>query len=740
MTVSPRFSFVFRNFRLDPVEKVLFREDAPVSLTPKAFETLLALVERHGQLVTKEELLRIVWPGTFVEENNLAQNISTLRRVLGENAGEGQLIETVPKRGYRFAGSVEKRIREQPVTVPYPVTVSDPVTVVDPVVIPPPPVRGYRRYGAVLGVLALVILAAAIVARSRVAGSRPDAGSGEAPPVTRLAVLPFVNLGSVDEEYFAAGMTEEITGRLAGLRRIAVASSTTATGYDRRGKTARQIGADLGVDYIVEGSVRWSGSEAGTQVRITPKLIRVADDSTVWTQQYDAPLSDLFGVQADIAYRITGALQVALEARERRLVDARPTVDHEAYLAYLRGVTTIQQSFTDTGNQVQSRTELESAVARDPRFAMAWGWLARVYAWQYNSGALRKPETREAARRAAQTSIALNPALPEAHLGLAQVFMIDRDYEPALRELNIARGGLPNSPEVLRMIGWVEQRKGRWAESLNAYMTAFDVDPVAFAEPLAIHYMHMRQFSETDRFIGILRAANRPTASLHEAWVRFSENGDVATARRWLESALDGRPQPDARIRGLLARLEWVDGRYERALELIEGMDASGAWMTPNFRFPASLLAGQVYESMGRRADAARSYGAAKTTLEARLRDAPDDYQVEAALGLAAAGLGLRDEALRHAQRAVDLLPVSKDAAEGPLYLFLQAQVQARLGQPEAAFATLDRMLSAPGFWNEIWVQHDPSFAGLKRDPSFRARVERWSRQKGDVLLKRQTE
>jgi DNA-binding winged helix-turn-helix (wHTH) protein/TolB-like protein/Tfp pilus assembly protein PilF len=729
MTASPRFSFVFQAFRLDPVEKVLFRDDVPVSLTPKAFETLLALVERPGQLVTKEELLRIVWPGTFVEENNLAQNISTLRRALGENAAEGQLIETVPKRGYRFVAPVEKRLHEQDVAVPAAV------------VIEAAPARNLRLYGAVLGMLALVVLAAAIVAWSRAIGtSAGDGSGGEAAGVTRLAVLPFVNLGSAEEEYFAAGMTEEITGRLAGLRRIAVASSTTATGYDRRGKTVPQIGSDLGVDYIVEGSVRWSGREAGPQVRITPKLIRVADDTTVWTQQYDAPLSDLFGVQADIAYRITGALQVALEARERRLVDARPTADHEAYLAYLRGVTTIQQSATDTGNQVQARAELETAVARDPRFAVAWGWLARVYAWQYNSGALRQPETREAARRAAQTAMALNPALPEAHLGLAQVFMIERDFEPALRELHIARGGLPNSPEVLRMIAWVEQRKGRWADSLDAYMRAFDVDPVATAEPLAIHYMHMRQFRETDRFIGILRAANRPTASLHEAWVRFSERGDVATARRWLESSLDGRPQPDARIRGLLARLEWVDGRYERALELIDGMDASGAWMTPNFRYPASLLAGQVYETMGRREDAATRYAAAMATLEARLRDAPDDYQIEAALGLAAAGLGRSADAIRHAERAVELLPVSKDAAEGPLYLYLLAQVQAKIGQSDAAFATLDRMLGAPGFWNEIWVQHDPSFASLKRDPSFRSRVERWSRQKGDVLLKRQTE
>jgi tetratricopeptide (TPR) repeat protein len=219
----------------------------------------------------------------------------------------------------------------------------------------------------------------------------------------------------------------------------------------------------------------------------------------------------------------------------------------------------------------------------------------------------------------------------------------------------------------------------------------------------------------------------------------FSEKGDVAAARRVLEPALAARSPADGRVRGLLARLEWFDGRHERALELIEGMDAAGAWLPSDFRFPASLAAAQVYESMGRSEDAARGYGAAMAVLERKQARAPEDYQIEAALGLAAAGLGRAAEAVRHGQRAVELLPVTRDAAAGPLYVYLLAQIQARVGQPAAAFATLDRLFSVPGFYDETWVQRDPGFAALRTGPTFRAHMDQWALQKGEALLDHRT-
>ena len=268
-------------------------------------------------------------------------------------------------------------------------------------------------------------------------------------------------------------------------------------------------------------------------------------------------------------------------------------------------------------------------------------------------------------------------------------------------------------------------------------MRAFDLDPAANAQWVAVHYLHMRQYPEAGRFVRIARAANIAGAVVPDAWTRFSGSGEVDAARPVLESALSGREPADARVRGLLARLEWFDGHYWRALELIDGMDEAGSWLAPNFRFPSAIAAGLVYESMGRREDATTSYTAAMEALEEKARTLPDDYQTEGALALAAVGLGRGSEALQHAERAVALLPLSKDAVEGTLYLYLLAQVQARVGRAAEAFATLDELFGIPGFYNEKWVQRDPGFAALRAHPSFRAHIDRWSAQSGEVLLQR---
>ena len=737
-----RLVYLFGDFRLDPTERVLFRCDRPVALTPKAVETLLALVERHGRLVTKEELLRIVWPDAFVEENNLAQHISVLRRALGDSDGATPYIETVPKRGYRFAGGVFKHVEgdgDRPAEDASPMLKPGPA----------PPVAATlatagkthpqpARIWAALAGLAVLVLATGWWQWNQSSGAAaapPIAGLPGQAAVTRVAVLPFVNLGSQGDEAFVAGLTEEVASRLAGLSRLAVPSTTTVAGYDRRGKSLRQLGADLGVDYVIEGSVRWAQAAGPPRIRITPKVIRAADDTVVWTEQYDASLSDLIAVQAEIAQRIAGALEVALDTRERRAVAARPTVDGEAYLAYIRGLASYQQGWSDTANLALARSEMEQAIAHDPRFALAWSWVARVYASQYRTGSQRSVGTLRAAYRAAQTAIDLEPGLPEAHLGLALVLASDRQFERARQELDIARLGLPNSAELWQTLAFIDQRHGRWSDSQAAYMRAFELDPATTADLIAVHYLHLREYADSRRFVGIARAANRTGIVVPDAWGHFSESGEVAKARPLLESALRMRTPVDGRVRALLARFEWFDGHHQRALELIEAMDAAGAWLAPNFRYPASLAAAQVYEDMGRKAEASTRYAAAMAELEGRQRNAPDDYQIEAAMGLAAAGLGRAAEAIRHGERAVELLPVTKDAAEGPLYLYLLAQIQSRVGQQAAAFATLDRMFSAPSFYNEWWVARDPGLAVLRAHPSYREHVDRWARSRGEALL-----
>jgi tetratricopeptide (TPR) repeat protein len=512
------------------------------------------------------------------------------------------------------------------------------------------------------------------------------------------------------------------------VKQLAVISRTSAIQYDRRGRTLPQIGRDLGVDFVVEGTVRWASGSDGSRVRITPQLIRVADDTHVWTQRYDATVNDVFKVQSDIAYQVIGALQVALDVRERQTVDARHTENFEAYQAFLKGVYYAQRGSSDTSNQEKALGNFERAVAQDPAFALAWSWLSRICSTRYNTGADRRTETADRAREAARRALEIDPHLADAHVAQAAYLLgVHRDYDGALSEIEIARAGLPNSSELQGMEGVIERRRGRWSVSLAGLKRAFELDPrsAGRSEALAVHHLLTRDYDEALRFIGIARALDpSPTAgvAVPHAWALFSGKQNPSGARAVLESAaLD-----DARVRSLLARFEFFDGRHERALDLLSGLPAGGAWLAPNFRFPRAIAEAQVYEAMKRHDEAVSRYRAAIAELQGR-RATTEDYQVEAALGLAYAGIGNARDAVTHARRAVALQPVTRDAAEGPLYLYLLAQVYAQVGQAAVAFEQLETMLDLPGFYNAAWIERDPAFAPLRADPGYGAFLQRMS-------------
>lgn len=594
-----RPSYVFGRFRLDAADKVLYRDGVPVALTPKAFDTLAALVDAHPRLISKDDLLARVWPGTFVEDNNLAQYVSLLRRTLADGADAEAVIETVPRRGYRFRPHVERvevedtdasivapEARRAPAAVPAPAPATDPGLPAAPVT--PPRARAGR-------LVAAATIAVALGAVAAVTSRAPAAGGGE-----------------------------------------------TASARDS-----------------------------------------------------------------------------------------------DAHLAYLSGRAAFAQGYSDTANQNRALADLERAVARDPGFAPAWALLAQIYGARYRTALDGDPAMLAAAERAARAAVAIDPRLPAGHLALAHVFYSRRDHPRALAALDAEREALAGDPAYWHLRGFIEQREGRWRDAEAALAKAFDLDAPATAEWLAVHYLHRRQYADARRVLAVAQASSRTAAVVPDAWTRFSEGADIAAARPVLEVALRGRPSPDARVLGLLAQLEWFDGRGARALELIARMDGPGAWLAPNFRFPAAIAAGDVLEGLGRRDDARARYAEAVATLEGRRRVDPDDPKVMAALGLAYAGLGRGDDAVRHAERAVALLPRARDAGEAPLYLYLLARVHARLGRLAEAMAVLDDMFGAPGFYNEAWVARDPSFAALRADAAYASRLETWTAQKGERLLGR---
>ena len=729
MAPSEVTSYRFGPFTLIPREQLLRCQGEPVALTPKAFETLRVLVERHGRLVTKDDLLHEVWPDVVVEENNLAQHISMLRRTLAQVDGDGRYIDTVPKRGYRFVAPVVEDGEPGSIAAP----AIAPSTGLAPAPEPAPPApfvtQGRARWAMVAAVAIIALTGFGWYSRTAESDPVPPgetAVDGSTP--RRLAVLPFVNLGPAESRYLADGTVEELTTRLATLDELGVISTTSTREYDRRGKTLRRIGADLGAAYIIEGSVRRDGQH-GELVRIIPRMIRVADDVTVWTHQYDVKLSEVESAHADMTRRIGDALQ-AEAAIAGPSLPSRPFADSEAYLAYLRGVSAFQESQSDTSLQAFARRELEFAVARDPQAALAWSWLAKVYWAQYGAGAQRLPEVRAAAFRAAEKAIALAPDLPDAHLALARLLSGTGDDDGALRELELARRARPTL-EGIRTEAWLRQGRGEWSQALALFMKGFELEPAAIADLIGVHYLHLRDYPNAARYLAISRAANQSAATVPEGWLRFSHAGDIAGARDILEPAL-ALKTPDARVRGLLARYEWFDGRYDRALALIQQMDAAGAWLPANFRFPAAIAMGQVYESMGQQERAREYFANALQTLQAAEAQRPNDYQTHAGIGLAAAGLRRADLAVRHGRRAVEL--GSKNAVVAPVLVYLLSTIHARLGQHDKAFDTLDEMFAAPGFYSERWIERDPWFASLRSDPAYVTHRDRWARRKADAL------
>jgi TolB-like protein/DNA-binding winged helix-turn-helix (wHTH) protein/Tfp pilus assembly protein PilF len=414
--------FDFGRFRLDSVERVLLADSHPVALTPKAFETLLHLLENSGHILEKDDLLKRVWPDTFVEEGTLVQNISTLRKVLGEAPDGSAYIDTIPRRGYRFAGAVRTTDFESSSEENFP-----PVTA--------------RPAGRPVWIIGLAIAAVSLVtlflARERI-WPRTD----PAPKKIMLAVLPFENLsGDSQQDYFSSGLTEEMITQLGDLEpnRLGVIARTSAMQYKGAKKDTRQIGRELGVDYILEGSVR----REGDRVRITAQLIQVRDQTHLWARDYDRNLRDILALQSDVAGAIAREIRLKLPSEERARLASTPALDPEAYELYLKG-RYFWNKRTEDGF-VKAIGYFEQATVLDPKYAPPYAGLADAYALlgSMPNQEVSRGEAMPKAKAAALKALQLNDSLADAHASLAFVEMqyewdwpgSDKEFKRAL-ELN----------------------------------------------------------------------------------------------------------------------------------------------------------------------------------------------------------------------------------------------------------------------------------------------------------------
>ena len=579
--------YKFGPYLLDGAERVLLRDGLPVTLPPKDLETLLVLVERAGHIVEKEELLGKVWPGVFIEEGNLARHIFNLRQALGDSPDGRKYIETIPRRGYRFIAAV----REDGASASL-----DPAANQASAPAQTGPSRAYKRSPW----LWLLPLSAALAVTVIVVSRHFSTHRSPPPQRVMLAVLPFVNLsGDAQEDYFADGLTEEMIAQLGQLQpsRLGVIARTSIAGYKGTTETVAQIGHELGVGYLLEGSVR----RGGDRVRVTAQLIQAGEQTHLWAETYERPLTDVLNIQREIAEKITDSLSIQLLQ-----VDANSASSHvnlESYDKYLLGLHELGQGSRESVNRAIQY--FQEGIAKDPKDARIYAALAQAYnaaTTYYSSPAEVMPRAKEAAQRALELdpnlasahvrlgyvhlffdwdwpaaeaeyrrALNINPSLPEAQLGYANYLGTVGRFDEALSRVQQAYLYDPLSVESRNEALWIYYFSGRMPETIEQCQKTIEVAPAlgtAYAV-LSMAYAQMGQQAETLRAAeDTVRISNSPSLTATAAWA-LAHIGQSGKAKQFLTKALE-QAKEHYICRFIVADAYTELGENEKALESMQ--------------------------------------------------------------------------------------------------------------------------------------------------------------------------
>ena len=472
--------YAFGPFRLDATEKLLLKNEDPVPLTPKAFETLLILIQKNGSLVQKDELIAQLWPDSFVEENSLAQNIYLLRKALGEGPGEHAYIETVPRRGYRFIAKVIQ-LSEADDSVPEG-RVSEEAgfeearggAISSQAGSDKPAAKARPRLA--LSLLALVALASAVAA-AYVLFAKASGWNGQGAKPRTIAILPFKLLGNEsNDEHLGLGITDAMITKFGNLQQISVRPTSSIFKYTGASYDPTAAGRELGVDAVLEGTVQ----RVNDRVRVTVQLINVKDGEPLWADRFHEKFTSVFAVQDSISEQVAEALELKLNSDEKRQLAKRYTENTEAYQAYVRGIF-FWNKRTDDGLS-RSIEYFKQAIEKDQSYALAYAGLADSYALvaYLEYGLLPPREAYEKAREAATKALELDDSIAEAHSALAMVKAYkDGDFAGADQANKRAIALKANHPTLHQRYSMCLRDQARLDEALEEIERAHELDPLS---------------------------------------------------------------------------------------------------------------------------------------------------------------------------------------------------------------------------------------------------------------------
>jgi TolB-like protein/Tfp pilus assembly protein PilF len=546
-------------------------------------------------------------------------------------------------------------------------------------------------------------------------------------PEKSIAVMPFQNLSEDKANaYFADGIQDEILTRLSKIADLKVISRTSTQHYKSAPENLSEIGQQLRVAHILEGSVQKSGDA----VRVNVQLIKAANDSHLWADTFDRKLTDIFSVESEVAKAITEQLRVHLSGREEQVIAAKPTDNPEAYDAYLRGLAYSLKTANTPVNFLGAQKYLREAVRLDPKFALSWALLSSVEARGYITQNLQPTiALREEIRQAAETALTLQPNLGEAVVAKGSYYYAClKDYDTAVRYFEQARQFLPNSSKIPESLAYVARKRGQWDRSESYFNEAERLDPrnVYLLGQHAQSYIILRRFPEALRkFDQVLDITPDDLDTLvYKAAIAQAE-GDLPRA-----SALLGPLHPNADDSGALETQVYQAILERRPAQIISRLKEILAKPDPALGYTNGELRfylGWAQEVAGDHAAAQESWRQARSELEPFLKEQPENFQLIGDLTLTNMGLGDKAVAFTLADRAMVATPVEKDAVYGPFPIEILARVAARTGDPDRAIAALQKLLSIPygsalasGMpLTPALLRLDPMFDPLRNDPRF---------------------
>ena len=586
-----------------------------------------------------------------------------------------------------------------------------------------PAARGWRwtrRNPVVAGMAALLLVLGSTVGvmiwNGEMAGS---------PAASGIAVLPFESL-SADKEnaFFADGVYDGVSTKLAKVANLKVISHNSVAKY-RGARNTQEIGRALNVAYVLEGSVR---RETG-RIHLNAQLIDTRTDAHVWAQEYDRDLNDVFTLQSEIAQKIADQLGAEVSSTEKAAIQEPPTTDLVAYDSYLRAKDLINGiSFSTRAKEdlMQAVQLLDQAIARDPLFFLAYGELAGAHDRIYFLGFDHNETRIKLAETAVQAMRRLRPESGETHLALAQHFYwAYADYARATLELAAAQRTLPNESRIPLMAGYIDRRQGNWDKSIEEMNRALELDPRDFSilQQISLTYQLMRRYKETaetlDRVLAM--APNDVPTRVRRAWVDLQWRADPKPLHTTIETIL----AQDPNAAPVLVN-QWLDlALFERdpaaAERALAAMPTDGCY-DENIPFPNTWCEGLVARFRGDEKAAHAAFTTAHKELEQTVRAQPNYALALCALGVVDAVLGNKQDAIREGERAVELLPVSKNSLEGPMLIQYLAVIYAWTGEKDRAIERLSEATRLPGSHVTYGNLHlSPLWDPLRGDPRFEA-------------------